>query len=521
MERAPFYQEVNKAFQNTSKVLFGQSIGELKEFDNYLSETMNPYDSYESKLSGKEVIVNSYYPEDAAFISADEVAALKRQQVDINSIKDIDSLVEAVKDTFAYSGNQMFGLNSNLWLTTAITDSHYIIKSHNVVKTKYASNCCYTRECSHIFGLIGNPYSEYTIRCSMGGHLKRCFEAYSCDGCSDLYYCFRCDGSTDCMFSFGFMGGRYVIGNNHLTREQYLELKAKLVNEIAEELKTKKQLPSILDLPQHYGFVNNARQDEERLEFEECQPAINEAFGKTSRVILGESLSPMQEHKEWLYGINLFDLKKIRAAFGMASMKHSYGGFKKLHPERLVQEEEFFNIAKRAHLSKSNKSLEEVMHELAKIIYFTCSFTVTPSSNIVDTPYSLCCNDMYVAIGVQAKYVAFAVGIKCNYVFGGLGRIVQSNFDINCYDSVNITRCFESDASYNSSDLYYCHNCENVNNAIFSFNIKNKQYAVGNTMVGKEQFLRTKKILLDYVLERIKTKDKVSELHLFSVPKWR
>ncbi len=35
---------------------------------------------------------------------------------------------------------------------------------------------------------------------------------------------------------------------------------------------------------------------------------------------------------------------------------------------------------------------------------------------------------------------------------------------------------------------------------IFCFNAKGKRYAVGNTEVGREEYLRIRKILLDYVV---------------------
>ena len=520
LETAPCYHEVNKAFLATCKLLFGGQIGELKEFDGYLSGIMDRFRASKSVLTGKEVISNTYYPSDARFVSADETGGLKQPVIGINDLKDIDSLVEAAREMFVYSGNRYFGNNAKLWMADNITDSQYVMNAHNVVKSKYASHSCYTRECSHIFGIVGNPYSQFSMMCSMGGNLMRCLESYSCSNSRDLYYCFMCDDCTDAMFSFGLRGKQYAIGNNVLPRDKYLALKEKLVGEIAEELRGKKKIPQLIELPQYYKFVEKADLEGNPVSFAPCPSSVDEAFGKTTKLILGESLAPIYKYEPWLMGINLFNMRKVLGAFERTAMKHSYGGFDKLHSARLVREQDFFDIAQKTQVGGIDTKLDELRQKLAEKIYFTCALTVMPSTNTVDTPYSLRCNDTYVAIGVEAKYVGYAVAIKSNYIFGGLGRVVESNFDINCYDSVNITRCFEVDGSYNTSDSLFCHNCENVTNGLFSFNVKGKSNVVCNTQVGKDGFLKAKKVVLDYVLERLKQGKDVEGLHLFSVPEW-
>jgi hypothetical protein len=45
----------------------------------------------------------------------------------------------------------------------------------------------------------------------------------------------------------------------------------------------------------------------------------------------------------------------------------------------------------------------------------------------------------------------------------------------------------------------FCHNCENLQNSMFCFNTKNKNYAIGNVEVGREEYMRIKKMVLDEV----------------------
>ena len=89
-------------------------------------------------------------------------------------------------------------------------------------------------------------------------------------------------------------------------------------------------------------------------------------------------------------------------------------------------------------------------------------------------------------------------------------------FCINCYYSENMNRCFEVDSSKSCSDSYYLHNCENVRSSMFCFNAKNLTYAIGNTVVGKEEFDRAKRMLLDWANERLAKKKEVP-LSIFDV----
>jgi len=91
---------------------------------------------------------------------------------------------------------------------------------------------------------------------------------------------------------------------------------------------------------------------------------------------------------------------------------------------------------------------------------------------------------------------------SCENCFG-FDSIFFSNFSMNCYHSVKLTRCFEMDNCRDCSDSMFCHNCEAMTNALFCFNTKSKRYAVGNVEVGRENFMRIRKLVMDEMLQRI------------------
>jgi hypothetical protein len=68
-------------------------------------------------------------------------------------------------------------------------------------------------------------------------------------------------------------------------------------------------------------------------------------------------------------------------------------------------------------------------------------------------------------------------------------------------------RCFEVNDSNSCTDCYFCHNCEDLKNCMFCFNTKAKRYAIGNVEVGREAYMKIRKLLQEQVADELeKTK---------------
>jgi hypothetical protein len=107
--------------------------------------------------------------------------------------------------------------------------------------------------------------------------------------------------------------------------------------------------------------------------------------------------------------------------------------------------------------------------------------------------------------------------VESEHIFGGYFRILNCQFCINCYHPTNLKGCFEVDASHYCRDSYFCHNCENIDNGILCFNAKSLRYAVGNQEVGKGEYSRIKKMLLDRINSQLEEKNSL-DFSIFSVP---
>ena len=85
------YDMLNKGWKATTKILFGEALGELKDYSDWLHEYLPPSARKKSHLSGKPVTLTmDYYCPTAKFVSADELKERAIAPLTINEVKDID-----------------------------------------------------------------------------------------------------------------------------------------------------------------------------------------------------------------------------------------------------------------------------------------------------------------------------------------------------------------------------------------------------------------------------------------------
>ena len=247
------YEALNTAWKSTSKILFGTDIGELNEFEPYLKGGVIGK-TVKSHFSGNPLwVASAQYEEHAKFFDFNaeqsKIAAIAAKPINIDKIKDIDSLLSETEERFIYSGNKTLGNSKYIEHSDAVVDSTGVLNSSIVVRGKYVAYSYLKRDVGYAFACTSSGESEYLIRCFYNNTLKRCFEACTSVGSADCYFVYNIIGCSDCLFTFNVRSKRHMIGNVQLTKEQYLPLKQKLISEIAEKLKSKKKLDySIIDL---------------------------------------------------------------------------------------------------------------------------------------------------------------------------------------------------------------------------------------------------------------------------------
>ena len=178
---------LDKAWRSTCRVLFGQEVGGLALFQDYLSE-MNPKPvQAASSLTGKDVTYSIIdYGRGSKRASLDEIEKLKHfKPLSINEMKDIDSLLEAVRDRAYYTGNVVLGNSDFIWQSSNCNDSHFISDSGVVSDSKYVSSSSRMKQCEYAFGSDGVGESKFVIGNYEAYRNTRCFEAWKSQTCAD------------------------------------------------------------------------------------------------------------------------------------------------------------------------------------------------------------------------------------------------------------------------------------------------------------------------------------------------
>ncbi|VVB98193.1 Uncharacterised protein [uncultured archaeon] len=510
------------AFKETSRVLLGTEIGELEDFRDYLGEFVLPCQRRKSFLSGKDVLIShDFYPQGAKFISHEEIGALNSKfgPLRTNEIKDIDSLLSAVKERVVFCGNKVLGECDNVRNVDNCVECSNVFEAHNVFHVRDSAYASYVREADHVFGVGVHPLIKYSMRCLEGINVNRCFECFYSSKLSDCYYSFNCVNCTDCMFTFNQRSASRMIGNVQLSREKYSELKAKLISEMAGELKRKKRLFSIADIANHdLGSADAGKE----VECESGKPPakVEEAFRKTTSLVLGTELRNIDDYGPWLSG-RILKVRKVQGAFGNPTYKvDGLPVVRNISAKKLVNAGEAMTLgAKKIELGEDeNTSLSDIVSRASSIAFFTFEFTDGYHEAVVDVPTVFVGSNVYKLWDTtNSKYCGYtSAAIESSYMFGGYLRILDTHFSINCFDSTKLKGCFECDSSYSLSSSYFCHNSENLDNCMFCFNEKAKNYAIAGTEVGREEFMRLKKIVLEHITKQL-AQGKKADLTIFSI----
>ncbi|MFA6530583.1 MAG: hypothetical protein WCT31_02545 [Candidatus Micrarchaeia archaeon] len=510
----PAPPEIEKAFQTTFKLIFGECNVKLDELEDYMLKWHYPPHFRKSEISGKDVIVSSdFYRKDAKFISQDEIDFGKKYEpLAIDEIKDIDSILEAIQDRVFYTGNKYFGNSSNITDSDTCTDVNYCYKSHNTSGARYVAYSSYVRfQSEYAFGSGWFLRSRYLIRCIGADNLTRGFECYISPNCSDTFFCYNCWASSHIMFSFNQRSKRYCIGNNELPKDRYFALRKKLVDESREYIEKHKDFPSLFAPPSMSAEKKKdllAKSPKKKQEKEDLHP-INEAFHSASKVIFDQEIGSIEENEKLLSERPTIP-EKITTFFGNEGYYPPVFFYVMIPKDRMtIKDEEQICAELRMEIAET-ENLNSILSKMGEISLYRIDMAEGKVSNSIKSSL------LYQ--GINALYVCdLTLGKNCGYCTYGLSdeavfgcfRTIHSKFTIRCESCYNVTACFEMDGCSNCSNSMFCHNCENLDYCMFCFNAKSKRYAIGNVEVGREQYMKIRKIVIDSLVKQITEKKKL------------
>ncbi len=495
---ATLEKTLEKSWVSTCKVLFGEELGELSKYESWLAEYLPAKAKRKSHLSGKEVIVAvDSYPTAARFVSENEVVQNRDYALNINQIKDIDSVSQALQEQCEYTGNRYLGNSAFVESSDIVIDSQYVCNSTNIEQSSYMhSSYMMRRGSKHVFGSGWTANGEFLLRLIAGIDLHRCFESHFVSSSSDVYFSHNCDGCHNIMFSFGQKNRDYLIGNLQLPKERYASLKAKLLKEVVAELKKNKRYPSLFEL-----FGNKPRKILPiRLPKDEMITdlgKIEKSFEGVASVILKQKIPKMTELENWL-AENTVRTDEIKSSFGCTTyLPKNFGIVSEMPKSRLVSIKESFAMGDYKIDESAITDVAGTVKALDSLAFFSAEYWTGENQNIIKSPLILHSFNVYK--GYESTYSEntgmTSLSLHSKYVFG-CHRIIDSQFSLKCYNSLYLNRCFELDSCSKCSDSYFCHNSEALSDCMFCFNMKGRRHFIGNTDVGKEKYVEVKGVIL-------------------------
>ena len=251
---------------------------------------------------------------------------------------------------------------------------------------------------------------------------------------------------------------------------------------------------------------------------------IDKAFGETSALLLGRQLGNVDDYSEWLG-------KHVPLPFPAASAVSRKEIWmappinfldKRFDASRIIGMDEMESVNGSPHGSKELEAVENLGQLLEKFVspiaYYCGNFRYGAWQDIEKCSGGGTGRTIYYSEDVfhNVKNVAFShCVINSHNIFGG-HNVVKSGFGINIYNSNAIARGFEVDGCLSSSDIYFCHNSENLRDCMFCFNAKNLKYAIGNVQYPQEGYARMKRMMLDEIAAKV-AKDKKLEWSIYSI----
>ena len=546
---------IEAAFAETFRLIFGECNLKMADLEEYLLKYQPKAQTVTSYISGKQVIISgAEYNKHAKFISHDELdrrlpAQKKSEPLNINKLKDIDSIISAVSEQTVYCGNKIFGNSDFIEESDNITDSFFIKKSHIVHSSKYVAYCSYLHDnCEYTFGSSWSGKSKFLIRVMNALDLVRSFECYSSGIGADLFCTFNCLNCYDCMFSFNLKNKRHAIGNLELSREKYQELHKKLVTEAREYIEKHKNFPTIFEIPIKQALpakqallANQAPPANQALPANQARltnqalpinlPTLEQASTKkpydfvpietawrtTARIVLGEEIGGLTANRQYL-SQKIRRTETIRTIYGNEVYYGDLFFFPAVPKNRMLTYEEATELSKLCLNENDLQSLENIFDNLGKIAFFRINFEGGNIANNTKTATAYNSINAYEVLdSTGSKNNAFCtMALESSHCFGSY-RAVHCDFCIACHNCTNISRCLEMDCCTNCRDSMFCHNCENISDSMFCFNAKNLRYAIGNIEVGREKYLAAKQAVLAQLRTRIKTADKTPVKGIYEI----
>ena len=498
------HARMDSAWRSACRVIFGREIGPLGRYRAWFGRSAPRGAKRKSHISGKEVSVAfDAFSQGARVASVEELAMNRGYGVSVNDMKDVDSLLSALSEKCEYAGNRHLGNSAFVESSDIVLDSQYVSNSTNIAESQYVDSSFMIRKGSkHIFGCGALGEGEFLVRMFDSYSLKRCFEGSIVGTSSDCHFCHNVLGSHEMMFCFGQRNRSYCIGNTQLSKEQYLELKRKILGEVADILEKEGSFPALHELVPNSPCAASLTLAPEK-QVQNMAP-IEKGFAATYNILLRRQPGSIKEYEKWLTERTI-GVHSAATPFGAQTfVPDSMPVLKEFPGQRLVTARESSELSRLQMPKNCMTGLEGVLSALPDVAFFTPELRDGQNSNIIACPHAYCVVNAYKGYdAVNAENVALSsMALNSKYVYG-CHRVLESQFSLKCYNSQYLNRCMELDSCNKCADSYFCHNSEALTDCMFCFNMKGARHSVGNTALPKDQYASVKAALVGQIADEL------------------
>jgi len=490
-------------------------VGALPEFGGWLSEVGERLVHRRSSVSGKEITYAiNCYGEGSRGIGFEEIDFTKKAAAlpeGVLEARGIEAITPLLQERFHYAGSAVLGNSQYVEKSSGITDCFYMHETGKLTECKYTAYSVLGRLGEDCFGVNGIGESAMCVKCCETFRDRRCFELWQSRSCSDCYYSHNLDDCQECFFCFNAKNLRHAIGNVQLPKEKYYEAKKRLQNEMAEALRRDRRLPTLVEIVAKCGKPSPPKVSAPAMPGKTDKAVIEEAFAKTCNIVLGRRLpGGIDDYAGWLKR----DIKRSEtlksAASGKPVRRFDYCEYFALPSDRLLLSEEAREAGERLKIGEEaaeNLTIANAHRMLGGIAFFCPEYRDGMNLNIIECATAGDSAHCYRSSPVVfSKYAGYCFWPRSSEHSFGCAALLSSEFNVRCFNSGKLARCFEVDFSRDCSGCYYCHNIENCTDCMFCFNAKNLRYAVGNVEVGRERFMKAKEALLKQAGQELETK---------------
>ena len=247
---------------------------------------------------------------------------------------------------------------------------------------------------------------------------------------------------------------------------------------------------------------------------------LNDAWKKTCRVIFGGEIGELDGYAAYLNERHYMPYKEKRSAVSGKGV--IVGSDRYCDGAGFVSEDEVDYGKKYLALGINEvKDLDSIISALSDRFLYAGN-KIFGNSKFVENADN-CSDSFYVKNShtvVSSKYVAYSsfVRMDSSNVFGS-NTLIRGNHLIRITGGADIARCFECSLNVNCSDMFFCFDCTGCAQAMFSFNLQNRKYCIGNLELPKEKYLAIKEKLLEESREYLVKHKKFHSLFDFGIPK--